>query len=247
LKNEVAQPYTTSVQANVQSAYRRDLEGYGQAEFAKQSHIPSTTAAPACAIKSSAIAQPAVISSAPSFGQAAQSHASSITFAADKLSSSSIWSAVPYSTPAVTHDAPKQEQQTPTLSPSLPMLSASTPLVDSAVPTDARILVNTLRPANTTTESLAKNIASPAESTVKLERITSTTASVATAPASMLLQPYYPTTTGAANATSGIAAATSGAISHSNNTLPEFEGAAVSSSSFIAGSVIALAIAALAL
>jgi hypothetical protein len=107
------------------------------------------------------------------------------------------------------------------------------------------MLVNNLRPVNTTTESVAKNIASPAESTVKLEKVTATTASLVTAPASKLLQTYYPTTTGAANATAGIAAATTGAVN--NNTLPEFEGAAASSSSFMAGSVIALAIAALAL
>jgi hypothetical protein len=98
---------------------------------------------------------------------------------------------------------------------------------------------------NTTTESVAKDIASPAESTVKLEKVASTTVSIATAPASKPLQTFYPTTTGAANATAGIAAATTGTIS--NNTLPEFEGAAASSSSFIAGSVIALALAAFAL
>jgi hypothetical protein len=241
LKNEVAQPYSTSVQANVQSAYRRDLEGYGKAEFEKQSHIPTTTAAPACAIKPSAVAQPAVVSSAPLFGQAVGSQVSSIPVAADKQSSSSVWSAVPYSTPAVTHDAPKQ-QQTPASSTSLAAFASSTPLADAAVPANPVILVNNLRPVNTATESVAKNIPSPAESTVKLEKVASTTASVVTAPAS---KPLYPTTTGAANATGGIAAATTGAIS--NNTLPEFEGAAISSSSFIAGSVIALALAAFAL
>jgi hypothetical protein len=243
LKNEAAQPYSTSVQANVQSAYRRDLEGYGKAEFEKQSHLP-TTPAPACAIKPSAVAQPAVVSSAPLFGQAVESHVSGLPVAADKQSSSSIWSAVPYSTPAVTHDAPKQ-QQTSASSASLAAFGSSTPLADAVVPANPVILVNNLRPVNTTTESMAKDIASPAESTVKLEKVASTTVSIATAPASKLLQTFYPTTTGAANATGGIAAATTGAIS--NNTLPQFEGAAASSSSFIAGSVIALAIAALAL
>lgn len=243
LQNEVAQPYTTSVQANVQSAYRRrDLQGYGKAEFEKQSHVPTTTAAPACAIKSSAVAQPAVVSSAPRFGQTEETQVSSLPVAAD-MQSSSVWSAVPYSTPAVTQDAPKQ-QQTSASSTLLPA-SSSTPLADAVVPADAVILVNTLRPVNTTTESAAKNVVFPAESTAKLEKVASTTVSVATAPASKLLQTYYPTTTGAANATAGIAAATTGAIS--NNTLPEFEGAAVSSSSFIAGSVVALAIAAFAL
>jgi hypothetical protein len=246
LKNEVAQPYTTSVRANVQSAYRRrDLQGYGKAEFEKQSHIPTTTAAPACAIKSSsAVAQPAVVSSAPRFGETEETHVSSIPVVADKQSTSSVWSAVPYSAPAVTQDAPKQ-QQTSASSTSLAAFASSTPLADAAVPADAVMLVNNLRPVNTTTESVAKNIASPAESTVKLEKVTATTASLVTAPASKLLQTYYPTTTGAANATAGIAAATTGAVN--NNTLPEFEGAAASSSSFMAGSVIALAIAALAL
>ncbi|GAB7329262.1 hypothetical protein MBLNU13_g01070t1 [Cladosporium sp. NU13] len=246
LQNEVAQPYTTSVQANVQSAYRRrDLQGYGKAEFEKQSHIPTTTAAPACAIKSSAIAQPAVVSSsAPRFGETEESHVSSLPVAADKQPSSSTWSAVPYSSPAVTQDAPKQ-QQTSASSTSLAAFASSTPLADAVVPEDAVILVNTLRPVNTTTESAAKNIVSPAESTAKLEKATATTISIATAPASKLLQTYYPTTTGVANATAGIAAATTGAVN--NNTLPEFEGAAVSSSSFIAGSVIALALAAFAL
>jgi hypothetical protein len=228
----------------VQSAYRRDLEGYGKAEFEKQSHIPTTTAAPACAIKPSVVAQLAVVSSAPLFGQAVGSQVSSIPLAADKQSSSSIWSAVAYSTPAITHDAPKQ-QQTSASSTSLAAFASSTPLADAAVPANPVILVNNLRPVNTTTESVAKDIPSPAESTVKLEKVTPTTASVATAPASKLLQTFYPTTTGTANATAGIAAATTGAIS--NNTLPEFEGAATSSSSFIAGSVIALALAALAL
>lgn len=246
LKNEVAQPYTTSVQANVQSAYRRrDLQGYGKAEFEKQSHIPTTTAAPACAIKSSsAIAQPAVVSPAPRFGDIEETHVTSVPAAADKQSPSSVWSAVPYSTPSVAQDAPKQ-QQTSASSTSLAAFADSTPVVDAAVPADAVMLVNNLRPVNTTTESVAKNIASPAESTVRLEKVTPTTASLVTAPASKLLQTYYPTTTGAANATAGIAAATTGAVN--NNTLPEFEGAAVSSSSFMAGSVIALAIAALAL
>jgi len=247
LKNEVAQPSITSVQANVQSAYRRDLEGYGKAEFEKQSLVPTTSAAPACAIKSSAIAQPAVVSSPPLFGQAAESQVPSLSIAADKQSSSSIWSAVPHSTPAAVQDAAKQ-QQTPALSTSLPVLPASTPLADAAVPADARILVNNLRPVNTTSQSVAKNIACPAKSTVKLEQVTPTPASsIATAPASKLLQTFYPTTTGAANATAGIAAATTGAVSN-NNTLPQFEGAAAGSPSrFIAGSVIALAIAAFAL
>jgi hypothetical protein len=252
LKNEIVpEPYQTTsatlkneVVPDVQQAYRREVqqEGYGKAEFEKQSHIPSTTKAAACAAKFSGAALPAVASgSIPSFGQTAEAHLSQMSgtsVAPAKQSPSSIWSAVPYSTPAV---------KPATMSTStLPRLAATTPLHDNAVPSDAKILVNTLRPANATTQSAQdakKNVASPAESTVQLERITSTSASIATAPASILLQPYYPTTTGHANATAGIAAATTGA--RSNNTLPEFEGAAAAtSSSFIAASVIALAVAA---
>jgi hypothetical protein len=252
LKNEIApEPYhtTSTTQANVQQAYRREVQqdGYGKAEFDKQSHIPSTTRAAACAAKFSGAALAAVASgSIPSFDQTTEaqlSRVSGTSVAPAKHSSSSIWSAVPYSTPVV-----KSAVSTMATS-SLPLIAATTPLQDKAVPSDAKILVNTLRPANATTESAQdakKNMASPAESTVKLERITSTSASVATAPASMLLQPYYPTTTGAANATAGIAAATTGA-SRSNNTLADFEGAASSPSSFIGASVIALAIAAFAL
>jgi hypothetical protein len=252
LKNEIApEPYhtTSTTQANVQQAYRREVQqdGYGKAEFDKQSHIPSTTRAAACAAKFSGAALAAVASgSIPSFDQTTEaqlSRVSGTSVAPAKHSSSSIWSAVPYSTPVV-----KSAVSTMATS-SLPLIAATTPLQDKAVPSDAKILVNTLRPANATTESAQdakKNMASPAESTVKLERITSTSASVATAPASMLLQPYYPTTTGAANATAGIAAATTGA-SRSNNTLADFEGAASSPSSFIGASVIALAVAAFAL
>jgi hypothetical protein len=251
LKNEIApEPYhtTSTTQANVQQAYRREVEqdGYGKAEFDKQSHIPSTTRAAACAAKFSGAALAAVASgSIPSFDQTTEaqlSRVSGTSVAPAKHSSSSIWSAVPYSTPAV-----KPAVSTMATS-SLPLDAATTPLHDKAVPSDAKILVNTLRPANATTQSAQdakKNVASPAESTVKLERITTTSASVATASASMLLQPYYPTTTGAANATAGIAAATTGA--RSNNTLADFKGAAASSSSFIGASVLALAIAAFAL
>jgi hypothetical protein len=242
LQNEIK-----TTQASVQNAYRRDSpEGYGKAEFEKQSHIPSSTKAAACAAKFSGSALPAVASgSIPAFGQTAEaqiSRTSGTSVAPAKQSSSSIWSAVPYSTPAV-----KPVASTMATS-SLPLVASTAPLHDNAVPSDAKILVNTLRAMNTTTESAQdakKSLASPAESTVKLERITSTTSSIATA--SILLQPYYPTTTGHANATAGIAAATTGARL-SNNTLPEFEGkAAATSSSFFAAGVIALAIAAFAL
>lgn len=246
------------------SAYRRrDLEGYGQAEFSK------TSRAAACAVKpsaASAVVSPAVaISSPPSFRQAVESaqpsQESSPVFAAAKESSSPVWSATPYSSPAVkpavaesekshtTIPVQEQQQTSTIMTTSLPKAAATTPLADAAVPSDAQILVNTLRPASIVPESTQDVKLDTAYSTettsIAQAKAATTTAPVATADASKLLQPLYPTTTGAANVTMGRPAASTGA--HSNNTLPEFEGAAASSSSFIAGSVIALAIAALAL
>lgn len=273
IKPDVQEPYaqttqkavlTSSYNAPVQndvaptpSPYRRDLEGYGQAEYSK------TSRAAACAVKpsaASAVVSPAVaVSSPPAFRQAVESaqpsQESSPVFAA-KESSSPVWSATPYSSPAVkpavvepekSHTTvPVQEQQTSTTS--IPEVAATTPLADAAVPSDAQILVNTLRPASIVPEStvdVKMNTAYSETTSVAQAKAATTTAPVATADASKLLQPLYPTTTGASNVTMGRPAASTGA--HSNNTLPEFEGAAASSSSFIAGSVIALAIAAFAL
>lgn len=280
IKPDVQEPYaqttqkaeklTSSYDAPVQndvaptpSPYRRDLEGYGQAEYSK------TSRAAACAIKPSAasalVSPAAAVSSPPSFRQAVESvqssQESSPVFAAAKESSSPVWSATPYSSPAAkpavaepekSHTTiPVQEQQqtsTTTTTP-LPKAAATTPLADAAVPSDAQILVNTLRPASIipeSTEDVKLNTAYTTETTsIAQAKAATTTAPVAPADASKLLQPIYPTTTGASNVTMGRPAASTGA--HSNNTLPEFEGAAASSSSFIAGSVIALAIAALAL
>lgn len=277
IKPDVQEPYaqttqkaeklTSSYNAPVQndvaptpSAYRRDLEGYGQAEYSK------TSRAAACQIKpsSAAVSPAAAVSSPPSFRQAVESgqpsQQSSPVFAAAKESSSPVWSATPYSSPAVkpavaepevSHTTvPVQEQQSSTtITTSIPKVAATTPLADAAVPSDARILVNTLRPASVvpeSTEDVKLNTAYSTETTsIAQAKAATTTAPVAPADASKLLQPIYPTTTGASNVTMGRPAASTGA--HSNNTLPEFEGAAASSSSFIAGSVIALAIAALAL
>lgn len=244
------------------ATYKRDVpQGYGHAEFSK------TSRAAACAVKPSAAVSPmpAVSSAPPAFRQTVESaqpsQQSSPAFAAAKESSSPVWSATPYSAPvakpAVTEKQsyttiPEQAQQltsTITTTTPLPKAAATTPLADAAVASDAKILVNTLRPASIapeSTEDAKLNTVYATQGTTALDKVAPTfTASVATAPASKLLQPLYPTTTGASNATMGRPAASTGAMS--NNTLPEFEGAAASSSSFVAGSVIALAIAAFAL
>jgi hypothetical protein len=251
LTNEIKpEPYhSTSSTLNNQgapTAYRRDItDGYGKAESEKQSHISYTSAAPACAAKTSHAAVPAVTSSAPLFGQVADHNNSDYPLVFAKQSPSSfVWSAVSYSTPAVKPVVPVMTTSTHS------SLASTTPFRDNAVPTDAKIFVNTFRTANATAESaqdVKKNIASPPESTVKLEKVSTATASLTvTAPVSMLFQPLYPTTSGVANATSGIASATTCAINRYNSTLPEFEGATVPSSSLIAGSIVALAIAAFA-
>lgn len=250
--------------------YKRALEqGYGKAEFEKQSHAPSTTAAAAACTPHSDVESfvssnlPAISSANPAFGKAAESYLSHVSSSSSSIAAAkqttSAWSAKPYTTPvaqpavksstekedcdctAETHShAQAVQKQEKTSATTIPTAAATTPLRDSAVPTDAKIFINPL--ANTTTATPAAEVDAKQNSAYAAES-TAPAQDVAPAVTSSVL-PYYPTTTGVANMTSGIAAASTGAVK-SNNTVPEFEGAA-SSSHFIGGSVIAAALAAFA-
>lgn len=163
--------------------------------------------------------------------------------------SSSVWSEASYSTPSAnsavqssasssmhtsytTTPAMMQQQQATTayLTSSVSTPAATTPLRDASVGDNPKILINPL--ANTTTATAEDDKKKSAATQIE-------TTAYATETLSKVNAPLYPT--GPSNTTSGLAAASSGSF-QSNNTLPEYEGAA-SSSNIMAGSAIAFALA----